>query len=44
MDDELKNNPQENKQGRPYLGIVIVANGREYCIPFCRRFASNYLQ
>lgn len=26
--------PQEQKQGRPYLGIIVIANNRKYCIPF----------
>ena len=29
----LSVSPQCNKQGRPYVGIIVVANDRKYCIP-----------
>lgn len=29
----LSVSPQRNKQGRPYVGIIVVANDRKYCIP-----------
>ena len=29
----LSISPQRNKQGRPYVGIIVVANNRKYCIP-----------
>ena len=31
----LSISPQRNKQGRPYVGIIVVANDRKYCIPLC---------
>ncbi len=31
----LSNSPQNNKEGRPYVGIIVIANNRKYCIPFC---------
>ncbi|MDO4961469.1 MAG: type III toxin-antitoxin system ToxN/AbiQ family toxin [Eubacteriales bacterium] len=26
-------NPQQGKQSRPYLGIIVVCNNQKYCIP-----------
>jgi protein AbiQ len=31
----ISNSPQRNKQGRPYVGIIVIANDRQYCIPLC---------
>lgn len=25
--------PQENKENRPFIGIVVIMDGKEYCIP-----------
>ena len=31
----LSISPKRNKQGRPYVGIIVVSNDRKNCIPLC---------
>ncbi len=34
VDDRVMSvSPQEHKETRPFVGIVVITNGKEYCIP-----------
>ena len=33
-DDKVMSvSPQENKENRPFIGIVVIMDGKKYCIP-----------
>ena len=32
-DNVLSISPQRGKQNRPFVGVVVLMNGRKYCIP-----------
>lgn len=32
-DNVMSISPQRGKQNRPFVGVVVLMNGRNYCIP-----------
>ena len=32
-DNILSISPQRGKQNRPFVGVIVLMNGRQYCIP-----------
>ena len=34
-DDKVMSvSPQEHKENRPFVGIVVIMDGKKYCIPY----------
>ena len=34
-DNVLSISPQIGKQNRPFIGIIVICNYKQYCVPFC---------
>ena len=37
-DNVMSISPQRGKENRPFVGIVVMVNGRKYCIPLFHVF------